>query len=426
MEVPLRKLIKTSAGWIHTTLLLAILIPFLYALCVQDQTAVGSYLYLKCLIILFPVIATDLAADRCRSLLAYLLLCTLIFAATGVLGWTLAGALRAGMLFWGYLLLLLCETLFVIISRLTARLQKKKDQDAAFGADPSFQPFSDLLKEPAFPALFYFGGVYVIAVNFNSPSVCNMALFSAVLYTVITFLYQYVTESERYLSLNKRTCHLPSRRIYGIGSGMLAIYLLLLMILVLPSLLTIPHRHYRDLRELTADLEITYPEFMPEEQTDAQGEDFMAALMAEYDPAAPPPWWLDFIFYLFTSLISFLLILLLLKKIYTVFQDFRTAKDENGDVIEELQDTVEDSQKITLSVRRRRSSEKEQIRKQYRRLIRRHRKDRPAVYESPTEIEANAGIHHTEETMDLHRRYELARYGQEETSIYKKESTFRN
>ena len=94
MEVPLRKLIKTSAGWIHTTLLLAILIPFLYALCVQDQTAVGSYLYLKCLIILFPVIATDLAADRCRSLLAYLLLCTLIFAATGVLGWTLAGSAR--------------------------------------------------------------------------------------------------------------------------------------------------------------------------------------------------------------------------------------------------------------------------------------------------------------------------------------------
>lgn len=407
----MRKLIKTSAGWIHTTLILAILIPLLYALCVQDQTAVGPYLYLKCLIILLPVAATDVAADRCRRFLTYLLFCTLIFAATGILGWTLAGSLRNSMLLWGYLFLLLCETLFVIISRLTARLQKKKDREAALEADPSFQPFLDLLKEPAFPVLFYFGGIYFIAVNFNSPSVCNMALFSSILYTVITFVYEYITESERYLSLNKRTCNLPSRRIYGIGSGMLAIYLLILMILVLPSLLTISHRHYRDLRELTADLDIEYPEFMPENQTAGHSEDFMAALIAEYSHTEPP-WWLDFIFYIITTVISLILILLLLKKIYAVFQDFRTAEDENGDTVEELQDTIEDSQKIIISAKRRRSSEKERVRREYRKLIRRHRKDRPAVYESPAEIETNAGIHHTEETIDLHKRYELARYGQ--------------
>ena len=54
---------------------------------------------------------------------------------------------------------------------------------------------------PAFPVLFYFGGVYLLGANFNGPSVCNAALFSAILYAVTAFLYHYVCETERYLAL---------------------------------------------------------------------------------------------------------------------------------------------------------------------------------------------------------------------------------
>ena len=122
----MRKLIKTTAGWIHTTLIMAIIIPLLYALCVKDQAAVGPYLYLKCLVILFPVVVTDLAADKCRNLLSYLFFSALTLAATGAMGWVTAGSLRNGFLLFGYMLLLAGETLFVIVNRLTARLQKKK------------------------------------------------------------------------------------------------------------------------------------------------------------------------------------------------------------------------------------------------------------------------------------------------------------
>ena len=83
--------------------------------------------------------------------------------------------------------------------------------------------------------------------------------------------------------------------------------------------------------------------------------------------------------------------------------------------MEELQDTAEDIRKIKIpTVRRsRRLSEKERIRKEYRKTIRMHRKDRPAIYESPAEIEDKAGIAGTKETLALHTRYELARYGRE-------------
>lgn len=409
----MRKLIKLSAGWIHSSLILAIIIPLIYALCVEDQSAVGSDLYLKCLIILLPIVMTDLAADRCRNLLSYLFLCALILVATGTLAWVVAGSLHDSVLLWGYLLLLLAETLFVIINRLTARLQKKTEKEAAMAADPTYRPFYDILKEPSFFVLIYFGAIYFLAVNFNSPSVCNAALFSAILYAVITFLYQYVCETERYLFLNKRTCSLPSKRIYGIGSGTLAIYLLLLMILVLPSLFTVSHRHYHDLRELASDIKIEYPELTPENHTENTGEDPMAALLAEYGDAAPAPWWLDLIFYIISVVVFVFLAIVLLKKVYAVFQDFRLENDENGDIVEELQDTTEDIRKIKLRTARRSLSEKERIRKEYRRTIKRHRKDQPAVYESPAEIETNAGIAGTEEGAALHARYELARYGRE-------------
>ncbi len=409
----MRKLIKISAGWIHISLILAIMIPLIYTLCVEDQAAIDPNLYPKCLIILFPVAATDLAADKCRNLLSYLILCALIFTATGALGWALAGSLRDGVLIWGYILLLLGGTLFIIINRLTARLQRKKDKEAAMAADPTFHPFYDFLKVPAFPVLFYFGAVYLLAVNFGSPPVCNAALFSAIVYAVITFLYQYVTETEHYLSLNKRTCNLPSRRIYGIGSGVLALYLLVLMILALPSLFTVSHRHYRNLRDMASEIEIDYTELIPENNAETFGEDPMAALLAEYKDVPPAPWWLDYILYMIAAATFVFLAIALIKKVLAVFRDFRTANDENGDIVEELQDTEEDIRKTKTQTSRRKLSEKERIRKEYRRVIRRHRKDRPAIYESPTEIETNAGIAQTEDGKELHIRYESARYGQE-------------
>lgn len=409
----MRRRIKTIAGWIHISLILAIIIPLIYALFIEDQTAIGHNLYPKCLIIVFPVVITDFLADRCRNLLSYFILSALTLAATGAAAWTLADSLHGSALFWGYFLLLLSETLFIIVNRLTARLQKKKDKEAASTADPSFHPFYDILKEPAFPVLLYFWADYILAVNFNSPLVCNAALLSAVVYVPITFLYKYVDETEHYLSLNKRTCNLPSKRIYMIGGGILTIYLLILLMLTLPSLFTISHRHYRDLREITADLEIDYTELMPEDNFENTGEDPLTFLRAEYGEPTPPPWWLDFFFQVMATLVFLCIALALLKKVYAVFQDFRISIDENGDIVEELQDTTEDIRKVKRTASRRRLSEKERIRKEYRKMIRRHRKSRPAIYESPSEIEDNAGIAGTEEASALHTRYELARYGRE-------------
>lgn len=412
LEVKLRNRIKKATGWLHATLIMAIITPLLYALGAEQQDTIGQTLYLKCLLIAFPIIITDLAIEKCQGLFSYLIISIVTFAATGIIGLRIAGPIRESVLFWGYMLLLLGETAFVIICRITSRLQKKEEKDAARGEDPSWRPAHYALREPAFPLLIYFLAVYGVALNVNNPSVCNAALFSVAIYTPVTFLYHYICETENYLSLNKRTCNLPSKRIYGIGNSMLALFLLLFLLILLPSLFTISGRHYRDLRNWKAPIDFDFTELPNERMEENTGEDPMALLMAEYGEPKPTPKWLIALSYVMEAFVFLFIIIVLVKSIISTFHAFRAAADENGDIVEELEDT-EDVRKITLPARRRKLSERERIRKEYRKTIRRHRKDRPAAYESPDEIETNAGIAGCEDVKELHRNYEAARYGRE-------------
>lgn len=136
----------------------------------------------------------------------------------------------------------------------------------------------------------------------------------------------------------------------------------------------------------------------------------MAVLMAEYGEPKPTPRWLILLSYIMEAFVFLFIIILLVKSIISTFHAFRASKDENGDIVEELEDT-DDVRKITLPARRRKLSERERIRKEYRKTIRRNRKDRPAASESPLEIEKNAGIADQKDIQELHRNYELARYG---------------
>lgn len=407
----MRKLIKRTAGWFHAMLIMAIILPLLCALGLEQQDIAGQHLYAKCLLILLPIIVTDYAVEKCRSLLTYLVICILTFAATGALGMIVALSIHPMGLSMGYTVVLSVETVFVIMDRLLGRMRKKEKEEAAMEADPYWQPTRDNLREPAFPVLFYFLIIYIAAQNVNNPEVCNVALFSAVLYTPVFFIWRYVDEIENYLFLNKRTCNLPSKRIYGIGSGILAAFLVLLAFAVLVSASAINRRKYSDIRKWVMERKVDYSELEIENDTDHAGEDPMEELAALYGEPKPVPLWLTFLSYLFMAGAFLFVVVLLIRAIRTQFRIFRETGDENGDIVEELRET-EPAQKKSVKVRSRHFSEKERIRRQYRKTIRHYRKERPAVFESPAEIEQNAGAAEVEEVRSLHIRYERARYGE--------------
>lgn len=407
----MRKMIKKTAGWIHATLIMAIILPLLCSLGLQWQDIAGKHLYVKCLLILFPVVITDYAVEKCRSMLTYLVISILTFAATGVLGNIIALSLYPMGLSVGYVAMLSVETIFVIIDRMIGRLRKKEKEEAAMEADPYWKPSRDNLREPAFPVLFYFLVIYIAAQHVENPTVCNEALFSAVLYTPVFFAYHYVEESEYYLSLNKRTCNLPSKRIYGIGSGILTVFMLLLTIVVMLSVFTIGVRKYSDIRKWAIERKIDYSELETEVEADHAGGDPMEELKAFYGEPKPLPYWITFLSYVFMAGVFLYAVYMMIKAIRTQFRIFRETRDENGDIVEELRET-EPVQKKARRERTRRISERERIRKQYRKTIRRYRKERPAVFESPFEIEQNAGVAEDAEMKMLHVQYERARYGE--------------
>ena len=410
----MRIAIKRVTEWMHVSLIMAMILPILYSFEAEQPDPIGQYLHVKCLIIILPVAATDFVVSKCKSLLSYLFFSVLIFAATVALGWTVAGSLHQNILLEGYIVVIICETLFIIISRMVDRLQRDSDDDISKRTDPSWRPSSENLRSPSFAVLIYFLAIYILAVNLYNPAVCNAALFSAVVYTVITALHQYICETEKYLSRNRRTCNIPSKRIYGIGTGMLAIFLLLFFIVILPALFTVSNRHYRDLRKSTALINIDFTELMQENYQKAQtARDMGEILRRQYGDPGPAPPWLDTLFYIMEAIVFIVIVAALIKMIYDAFRAFRETSDENGDIVEELESTDEGIRIKKLRINRRKLSERERIRKEYRRFIKRHRKERPARYETPTEIEKNAGIADDEECMALHKQYEIARYGQE-------------
>ena len=410
----MRIAIKKLTEWMHVSLILAIITPLLYSFVAQQPDIIGQNLYVKCLVIILPVVATDFAISRCEGLFSYLILCALISAATAALSWTVAGALHQSFLLWVYMVVIMFETLFLIISRMSERLQRESDEDDPDRVDSAWHSSLESLRSPSFAVLLYFLAVYAAAVNLNNPAVCNAALFSASVYTVITVLHQYICETENYLALNKRTGNIPSKRIYGIGTGMLAIFLLLFMVAILPALLTVSNRHYRDIRKSTTYFNIDYTELIEESEMQRAAQDpMMEMLIEQYGEPEPAPPWLNILFYILEAIVFIVLIAALIKVIYDTFRAFRKTADDNGDIVEELEETDEGIKMKRIHLSRHKLSERERIRRAYRRFIRRHRKERPAHYESPTEIEKNAGIAESEECKNLHRQYELARYGQE-------------
>ncbi len=410
----MRKTVKVIAGWLHVTLVLAILPPLLYAMSVTQRSEASRTLYFRCLLIAFPVIAAGIAAEKCRGLLSYLLAGVLIFAATGALARAAAGNMHESGEAVGYVVLLLGETIFVIVADMMGRIRRRREEEVLLKEDPNREPHSDWMKEPSFLMLIYFFGVYGVALNVNSPEVCDAALFSVAVYGIAALLYVYVAKTDRYLALNKRTCNLPSKRIYGIGSGMLAIFLLLLTVAALPSFLTSSGRNYRDWRENLVEWSPDHIQTAPGFEGMDGGSDGMPDWTREFGEPKEMPAWVNLLFHGIGAGLLLIFAAGVLKMMKDMFRQFREAMDENGDVVEELEET--DADYIQEGEKRRnlfwRLSEQESVRRQYRKFIRKHRKERPAVYESPTEIEVKAGVAWSEEGMVLHERYERVRYGE--------------
>lgn len=393
--------------YLHATLIAMLVLPLLYAIAeLQDADGEGM-LYLKCLLILIPIVVTEIAVRRLKNPGVYLLSA---LAVTGAM-W---GAIRlffagSGVL---YPIVILAESIFTALIRFQERLRlaRQQKEDDLYAA-----PAISLLNQPSFGFLWYFAVMYVIGILFYSKMLCDFAFWNGAVYFFVALAYTYITGTNHYLGLNKRTKSIPRKRLYIIGSGMLGLFAGLVLIAMLPSFFLAGQRRYTDIRTWSNNMQ--FAEYQPEipQQTGEDGypgDDWIMMLNEGEAPPEPSKLW-TYLGWISAAAGIVFLLYEAIKMLRQVFQEFRDSFDENGDKVEELDDErSQKEERLNLRRSRKYDSEAERIRRTYRRTIRRHRKEIPAPYESPSELEKNAGLSEDEGMKQLHIKYEGVRYGQ--------------
>lgn len=394
-------------GYAHATLFFALLIPLFYTLAGLSDPAGAGALFGKCLLILIPVIITDWAAKRVKYMAVYLAICVVLLAAV----WGIAALFHASEAYAiCYCMGMSAEIFFIALKRLLGRLKaspRRKDNDPLAAKEEEF------LDTPSLPLLWYFIVIYGAGLCMSGKALCDMAFGSAIVYLPLTLIATYFRGTKDYLETNKRIKGIPTKRLYGVSFAMLLLFLILLLIGILPSVFLASHRQYIEVRGWLKEIEPPPMEYQEELEFSGSGEMEMLEMLYGEEPAPEPsPFW-DILFQVLSVICLSSFACGIFLAIRRVFQDFRNSRDENGDIIEEIADKEKsDKEELLGDGRHRTDSAAEKIKRRYRKMIRKHRKDKPAPFESPAEIEENAGLRDDEEMQELHRMYEGVRYGE--------------
>jgi hypothetical protein len=243
---------------------------------------------------------------------------------------------------------------------------------------------------------------------------CDIAFWVTIIYMVTAFIYEYLAGTKKYLYLNNRVKGVPKKRLYGISTAMVLVFMLVCLMGALPSMFMSGYRRYTDVRHWFDDVP-------PVEVEVEDGGNFEASvdmgsqlelLMEQGGEPEKPSWILNALFWIIGAICVAVVIYGIIQVIKQIFKDFRNTLDENGDIIEEIKDDESGSKEDELYIKGKHlDSEAMRIRRRYKKTIKKHRKEIPAPYEAPDEIERNAGLADSDEMKQLHGEYENVRYG---------------
>lgn len=393
---------------IHATLIIMLVIPFLYALAEFHDADGAGMLYVKCLLIIFPIAATEIAVRRMKNLGAYLLLCFVVIAAM----WAMM------ILFFDgsgstYTVVMLVESIAVswIRFRERIRLARQQREDDIYTALQI-----SLLNQPSLGFLWYFAVLYAVGIIFHAKTLCDFAFFNAAVYFFIAFAHAWVTATDNYLGLNKRTRSIPKRRLYTISAAMAGAFAALVLAAMIPAFFLAGARRYTDIRTWSDNVEFVPYDISYQPQSggnDLGGDDWIKMINEGEAPPEPSKFW-TYLFWIFGSFCAGGVVYAAVKMIRQAFLEFRDSFDENGDRVEALDDALlQKEERLVFRRRIRPENEAERVRRIYKRTIRKYRKELPAPYESPAELEKNAGLDGDEAMKQLHVKYENVRYGRE-------------
>ncbi len=178
---------------------------------------------------------------------------------------------------------------------------------------------------------------------------------------------------------------------------------------MLPGAVTSAYRTYADIRKWQLEGNVLRPEeWNIEPFSNPKQLESFSDLIPDQETHELPEY-VKGMGYVLCFIIFAGLAVLLLRMFWRFCGEFRDTEEENGDVSDTF--LPDRREKLRPAARQRGAdSERERIRRRYRREIKKHHPGKPLPSLTPHEIEAEAGLAGTPEGEELHGIYEEARY----------------
>lgn len=416
---------------LHPVLLAALAGPICYCVC-EDR--VSSWIFPMYLLgmWLLPLSAAARTAERkIHNLFVFLAVCAAVFAGTFAAGnamaeriFALSGAeaavtrlplfiYRAQMAACGF---------WILLSSVQIRLRENRRARARLENDMSWQERSILAQKPGAACLLLFLLAYLDGLFNACPPMCDIAAGSGVLYLVLLLIYRSIDVLRAFILETQSLSNVPVRKITGIRYRFLGALSSALCLIAAAAFLTAGMRTYRDLRkwELKGErIEVSAQEEFGDVPVDFKVYDVEFGLgIAEH---SDPPAWLTALEgaaqLVLPIALALFLVRSMVRSVTAAAKDFNEIQEENGDIAVRLDTGSEESRNLrargeSLFARRQPLSEREKVRREYRRAIMKYRGDVPRRSETPSQIEDAAQFPQDFDIKGLHEKYERARYGE--------------
>ena len=346
---------------------------------------------------------TRFAEKKFRSPAAFFAVCAAVLAAL----FFLTGGIDR--------ILLLIVSVLYMADTFRLRVSENSRIRAMRENDPDWQESSFVFLRSNFLWLFFHAFLYIAALFQHNSVLCDGILLCAACYALCCLIWYRLSSLQDYIEAHHGLENVPGSRIRGIGLLVTGGLAAIILCAALFSAVLGPKRIY-----LTEKPQPEQQNVLTEEQIEnffpAIGPGGMPVELMENEEAWEPPEWLmkllDYISYAIGFAIIAAAVWGMILSVIRTLRIYKERVEENGDISVSLEP---ENDRISRIAQRAANllpprTQKERIRRKYRRTIRRARPDVPMQSETPAEIERAADLSALPDPEAFHAEYERARY----------------
>lgn len=411
-----RPVILDVLSIIHATLLFAAVYPFLAGLL---DFSGSSFFRISAagVMMLLPVTASFLLNRKIKSLILFLLPGAAVTTGCSYLAWCWGGAGNYSGFVCGAATGIGSAIIFGL--RIYTKVLYGKTKHEFYAVHSPDTPFElkgrqlpSPLNSPKLYHLLWFSALYVLDMLLHHTTSLYI-LFGMVFADIFVCLsYQYISALYDYVSANRRLASLPLNSMHRIHHLLGLAGALLLALFLLPALL---YGREFDPKLPTREPVLTNPQVMQQGNSHSYAPEMPdTEIVEKSEPQKPAPRWIPALLRIFGCLIAIAIavftIVLLFHILHSLEKEFAVA-DEEDEVIFLKRGIVNDKKETAGSERPEGFfSKRQQIRRQYRKIIKKKTKGTPSFSATPAQLEENAALSGTPGMKELHENYEKARY----------------